>query len=99
MRIIYTQPNSFTVNIKGECQFSADEKRQLSTASRIGYWGCWLVFEQESAISKSSTHQSYLQKLLAQLNLPRYFISSRSLSAKQFARLSRIICKLNTAEN
>ena len=43
MRIIYTQPNSFTINLLGECQFSIDDKRQLSVTSRIGFWGCWLV--------------------------------------------------------
>ena len=100
MRMIYTQPNSFTINTLGECQFSATDKRQLCTASRIGFWGCWLVFEKHSSASEISLQKSSLKKLLAILTLPSYFIFKTSLSAKQYSRLCRIILKLNnTTEN
>jgi hypothetical protein len=96
---MYVRPESFTVSIKGECQFSANDKRKLSAASRIGFWGCWLFFEQVSMASKTSSHQFFLQKLLSKLNLPSYYISRSSLSAKHYARLCRVICKLNATEN
>lgn len=95
MRLIYTQPNSFTVNLLGECQFSADDKRQLSATSRIGFWGCWLVFEGQSSESKKSLEQNLLKTLLAKLTLPTYFIFKTSLSPKQYSRLCRILLKLN----
>jgi hypothetical protein len=100
MRAIYTQPDSFTINILGECQFSTDDKRQLSAASRIGFWGCWLVFEKYSSAGAPAVKKSILKKLLVIINLPSYFIFKSSLSAQQYARLCRIILKLNnTTDN
>ncbi|MFB0980456.1 MAG: hypothetical protein QMC62_06040 [Alteromonadaceae bacterium] len=99
MRIIYTQPNSFTINLLGECQFSIDDKRQLSVTSRIGFWGCWLVFEKHSSESKDTLKKNLLKTLLAKLTLPTYFIFKTSLSPKQYSRLCRIILKLNNTTN
>jgi hypothetical protein len=95
MRIIYTQPKSFTINILGECQFAVDDKKQLSVTSRIGFWGCWLVFEKHALGSEEIHEKKLLKTLLAKLNLPTYFIFKTSLSAKQYSRLCRIILKLN----
>ncbi|MBA6264198.1 hypothetical protein [Colwellia sp. Bg11-12] len=95
MRIIYTQPASFTLNIRGECQFSVDDKRQLSPESRIGFWGCWLVFESRSSENAYLLQQSPLKRWLVKLSLPSYFITQKSLSAKQYARLCRVIIKLS----
>lgn len=98
--MIYTQPDSFTINILGECQFSPDDKRQLCAASRIGFWGCWLVFEKHSSSPIKTPNKSFLKRLSAKLTFPSYFIFKTSLSAKQYSRLCRIIFKLNnTTEN
>ncbi len=95
MRCIYTQPNSFTINLLGECQFSADDKRQLSVTSRIGFWGCWLVFEGKPSGSQKSLGKNLLKTLLIKFSQPTYFILKTSLSPKQYSRLCRIILKLN----
>jgi hypothetical protein len=95
MRIIYTQPESFTINLLGECQFSVNDKRKLSVTSRIGFWGCWLVFENKSLESVVDVEESFLNMLLLKLTLPTYFIFKASLSPKQYSRLCRIILKLN----
>jgi hypothetical protein len=99
MRVIYTQPNSFTINLLGECQFSIDDNRQLSVTSRIGFWGCWLVFDKHSLGSAKSIEKNLLKTLLAKLTLPTYFIFKTSLSPKQYSRLCRIILKLNNTTN
>lgn len=93
--MVYTQPDSFTINIIGECQFSADDKRQLSPASRIGFFGCWLVFEKSSTAKEEAAEHSFWTKLQASLRSPSYFIFKSSLSAKQYARLCRIIMTLS----
>ena len=95
MRVIYTQPESFTISLLGECQFSADEKRQLSVTSRIGFWGCWLIFEKELPEVKRSLKKKLLENLLTKLTQPTYFIFKASLSSQQYSRLCRIIVKLN----
>jgi len=95
MRMIYKQPDSFTINIMGECQFSAEDKRQLCAASRIGFWGCWLVFEKCSPSTIETINIPFLKKLLAKLTFNRYFIFKTSLSPQQFSRVCRIILKLN----
>ncbi|MFT5298465.1 MAG: hypothetical protein ACI9YH_004513 [Colwellia sp.] len=99
MRMIYIQPNSFTINLLGECQFSADDKRQLSVTSRIGFWGCWLVFEREPSGRKKSFEKNLLKTFLTRLSQPTYFIFKTSLSPKQYSRLCRIILKLNNTTN
>lgn len=95
MRLIYTQPDSFTINTLGECQFSADDKRQLSVSSRIGFWGCWLVFERHSSGSAALIKNNLLKRLRVKLTSPSYFIFKTSLSPQQYSRLCRIILKLN----
>lgn len=95
MRIFYTEPDSFTLNIMGECQFSAEDKRQLSASSRIGFWGCWLVFEDNLSAELSPLKDNFLKRWLTQRMLPSYFIFKTSLSAKQYSRLCRVIIKLN----
>ncbi|MFT6208245.1 MAG: hypothetical protein ACJA0T_002165 [Colwellia sp.] len=95
MRIIYTQPASFILNMMGECQFSVNDKKQLSPESRIGFWGCWLVFERSSSENAYPLPKSPLKKWLVRLGLPSYFIAKKNLSAKQYARLCRVIIKLN----
>jgi hypothetical protein len=89
------QPDSFTLNILGECQFSSNDKRQLSAKSRISFWGCWLVFEKKSSGSLESPEKNRLKKLLVKLTFPTYFIFKTSLSPKQYSRLCRVILKLN----
>jgi len=95
MRMIYTQPDSFTLNTLGECQFSANDKRQLSHSSRIGFWGCWLVFERHSSGSATLIKNNLLKSLQVKFTLPSYFIFKTSLSPQQYSRLCRIILKLN----
>jgi len=95
MRKIYTQPDSFTINILGECQFSPNNKKQLSPASRIAFWGCWLVFEKQSSSTIETPNKALFEKLLAKLTLNGYFIFKTSLSPKQYSRICRIILRLN----
>jgi len=98
--MLYKQPDSFTINILGECQFSADDKRQLCAASRIGFWGCWLIFDKHLSSGIETPNKPLLKKLLTKLTFQGYFVFKSSLSAKQYSRLCRIIFKLNNkAEN
>jgi hypothetical protein len=92
--MFYIQPDNFTINLLGECQFSANDIRQLSVMSRIGFWGCWLTFENKTI------KKSFFKFLISKLISPRYFIFKKSLSPKQYSRLCRIILKLNnTTDN
>ncbi|MFT4724169.1 MAG: hypothetical protein ACI9O3_000729 [Colwellia sp.] len=95
MRMFYVEPNSFTLDIMGECQFSAKGKRQLSASSRIGFWGCWLVFEDNLPAPVTLLKNHFFKTCLAKLNLPSFFIFKTSLSAKHYSRLCRVIVKLN----
>jgi hypothetical protein len=83
-------PQSFTLTLSGECQFSPHDKKQLSALSRIGFWGCWLAFE-----GKSSKNLPVLQKIQKIFNPSTVFIAKRSVTPKQYARLCRVILKLN----
>jgi hypothetical protein len=94
LRVFYflprSSPKNFTLTISGECQFSIDDKRQLSAASRIGYLGCWLVFEKKAKVKRS-----IFEKLITMFDSHRLFIFRKSLSPKHYARLCRIILKMS----
>jgi hypothetical protein len=81
---------SFTLTVTGECQFSVQDKKQLSAISRIGLWGCWLAFEDEN-----SKNLPFLKKLLKKISPPTVFIPQNSVTPKQYARLCRVVMKLN----
>lgn len=81
---------SFTLTLSGECKFSVQETKQLSGLSRIGFWGCWLAFEGEDL-----KNLPFLKKLLKKLSPSTVFIPKSSVTPKQYARLCRVVMKLN----
>jgi hypothetical protein len=90
LRVYSSISKSFTLTVSGECQFSPQDKQQLSGLSRVGFWGCWLAFEE-----KDSKNLPFLQKLQNIFSPSTVFITKRSVTPEQYARLCRIILKLN----
>lgn len=90
LRVYYLLSKSFTLTHTGECQFSPQEKKQLSGLSRIGVWGCWLAFEGEDP-----KNLSFHKKLLKKISPSTVFIPKSSVTPKQYARLCRVVMKLN----
>jgi len=89
LRVHSSLSKSFTLTLSGECQFSPQDKKQLSVLSRIGVWGCWLAFEDED-----SKNLSCIKKLLKNLYSSTVFIPQSSVTPKQYARLCRVVMKL-----
>ena len=92
LRVYSLLTKSFTLTVTGECQFSPQDKKQLSALSRVGVWGCLLAFEDEDL-----KNLSFLKKLLKNLYSSTVFIPQSSVTPKQYARLCRVVMKLNAS--
>ncbi|WDE06363.1 hypothetical protein SG34_005420 [Thalassomonas viridans] len=85
---------SLMVSGDGYCRFDRGPVWKLSVSSRVGFAGCWLVLTDE--LLTPPVEKSRLQSVAA---MPEAVVSSRfffkdSLSAQDFARLSRVILSL-----
>ena len=89
----------------GICQFQQHQQQhhQLLACSRVSFLGCWLVCSttnnsstlKESILENGKEREETGNYLISKSKLVYYFIYKDSLSAEDFARLSRTIKQLN----
>lgn len=78
---LFSENSVFTIDQIGVCQFSVEEKRQLSAQSKISWLGVYLFFEDNDA---SANHT--IKK-----NERGYFLYKDMFSLQDYSRISRII--------
>ena len=75
----------FVLDLNGHCQFKSDQLWLITSASRIGYLGCYVNLVKIDTFSHQIEHPFQQQN---------YFIFKDSLSAASYSRICRIINKV-----
>lgn len=84
--------SSLVISSDGYCCFDRGPMLKLTISSRIGFAGCWLILTDE--LFDMVDEQSRDKPVATKSVINTYFIFKNSVSAQDYARLSRVVLSL-----